>query len=37
MKKIQLLILLAVMAVAIQAQESLPYVANWNYQNKYIQ
>ena len=36
MKKIQLLILLAVMAVAIQAQESLPYVANWNYQNKYI-
>lgn len=36
MKKIQLLILLAAMAVAIQAQESLPYAANWNYQNKYI-
>lgn len=32
MKKIQLLILLAVMAVAIQAQESLPYAANWKYQ-----
>lgn len=32
MKKIQLLILLAIMAVAIQAQEPLPYVANWKYQ-----
>ena len=32
MKKIQLLLLLAVMTVAIQAQELLPYAANWKYQ-----
>lgn len=36
MKKIQLLILLAVMAVAIQAQELLPYAANWKYQDDAI-
>lgn len=32
MKKIQLLILLAIMAVTIQAQEPLPYAASWKYQ-----